>query len=131
MPGFALSAGCRAPVEEVWKLLFDPTRFPDWWVGIETVRTDGPGEYTQWPSGYPDFPMPQKLRVDQANDRVTISCQVSDIDVVWQLAEAGNGTRIEVRVDLPDAEAHRLASQRRIIAASLDNLTALAAAATP
>jgi uncharacterized protein YndB with AHSA1/START domain len=128
MPGFALSAGCRAPVEEVWKLLFDPTRFPEWWVGIETVRTDGPGEYTQWPPGYPDFPMPQKLRVDQANDRVTVSCQVSDIDVVWQLAEAGNGTRIEVRVDLPDAEAHRLASQRRIIAASLDNLTALAAA---
>jgi len=51
MPGFALSAACRAPVEEVWKLLFDPARFPEWWVGIETVRTDGPGEYTQWPSG--------------------------------------------------------------------------------
>ena len=29
MPGFALTAGCRAPVEEVWKLLFDPARFPD------------------------------------------------------------------------------------------------------
>jgi uncharacterized protein YndB with AHSA1/START domain len=92
MPGFTLSAGCRAPVEEVWKLLFDPARFPDWWVGIETVRTDSPGEFTQWPTGYPDFPMPQKLRVDQASERVTISCQVSAIDVVWQLAEAGTGT---------------------------------------
>src|SRR5207302_1821582 len=29
MPGFALSADCRAPVEEVWKLLFDPSRFPE------------------------------------------------------------------------------------------------------
>ena len=88
MPGFALSARCQAPVEDVWKLLFDPARFPDWWVGIETVRKDAPGEFTQWPSGYPDFPMPQKLRVDQANERVTVSCQVSDIEIVWQLAEA-------------------------------------------
>ena len=28
MPGFTLSADCRAPVEEVWKLLFDPARVP-------------------------------------------------------------------------------------------------------
>lgn len=129
MPGFALSADCRAPVEEVWKLLFDPTRFPEWWVGIETVRTDGPGAYTQWPSGYPDFPMPQKLRVDQANGRVTVSCQVSDIDVVWQLAEGGAGTSIHVHVSLPAHEAHRLDGQRQLIAESLRRLTALAEAA--
>ena len=129
MPGFALSADCRAPVEEVWKLLFDPTRFPEWWVGIETVRTDGPGAYTQWPSGYPDFPMPQKLRVDQAHDRVTVSCQVSDIDVVWQLAEGGVGTSIAVQVSLPEHEAHRLDGQRQAIGASLRRLAALAEAA--
>jgi hypothetical protein len=39
------------------------------------------------PSGYPDFPMPQKLRTDRSQGRVTISCQISDIDVAWQLAE--------------------------------------------
>ena len=126
MPGFALTGGCRAPVEEVWKLLFDPTRFPEWWAGIETVRTDGPGEYTQWPSGYPDFPMPQKLRVDQVNDRVTVSCQVSDIDVVWQLAERGPGTAIQVTVSLPEQEAHRLDGQHQVIEASLRRLSALA-----
>ena len=104
MPGFALSARCRAPVEEVWKLLFDPAQFPDWWAGIETVRKDAPGEFTQWPTGYPDFPMPQKLRVDQANERVTISCQVSDIEIVWQLAEEGTGTSINVNVSLPSAK---------------------------
>ena len=91
MPGFTLSARCRAPVEEVWKLLFDPARFPDWWAGIETVRKDSPGEFTQWPTGYPDFPMPQKLRVDQANERVTISCQVSDIDVVLATRRGRHG----------------------------------------
>jgi uncharacterized protein YndB with AHSA1/START domain len=130
MPGFTLSADCRAPVEEVWKLLFDPARFPDWWVGIETVRKDAPGEFTQWPTGYPDFPMPQKLRVDQASEQVTISCQVSDVEVVWQLAEAGPGTSINVNVSLPEREARRLDGQRQVISESLCRLTALAEAAS-
>ena len=48
---------------------------------------------------------------------------------VWQLAEAGTGTAIEVRVDLPDAEAHRLDGQREVIGESLGKLAALAEAA--
>jgi uncharacterized protein YndB with AHSA1/START domain len=130
MPGFTLSAGCRAPVEEVWKLLFDPARFPDWWAGIETVRKNAPGEFTQWTTGYPDFPMPHKLRVDQVSERVTISCQVSDVEFVWQLAEAGPGTSINVNVSLPEREAHRLDGQRQVISDSLRRLTALAEAAS-
>jgi uncharacterized protein YndB with AHSA1/START domain len=130
MPAFTLSADCRAPVEEVWKLLFDPARFPDWWAGIETVRKDKPGEFTQWPTGYPDFPMPQKLRVDQTNERVTISCQISDIEVVWQLAETGTGTSIHVNVTLPEPEAHRIDGQHQVIQESLRRLTTLAETAS-
>jgi uncharacterized protein YndB with AHSA1/START domain len=130
MPGFTLSASCRAPIEEVWKLLFDPARFPDWWAGIQTVRKDAPGQFTQWPTGYPDFPMPQELKVDQVNERVTISCQISDIDIVWQLAETGTGTAIRVTVSLPDREAHRLDGQHQIIEESMRHLTALAEAAS-
>ena len=130
MPGFTVSADCRAPVEDVWKLLFDPAQFTQWWVGIEAVRIDEPGEFTIWPAGYPDFPMPQKLRVDQANERVTISCQVSDIDIVWQLSEAGTGTSINVNVSLPESEAHRLDGQQQVIQDSLRRLTALAEAAS-
>jgi hypothetical protein len=94
------------------------------------VRRDAPGEFTQWPTGYPDFPMPQKLRVDRASERVTISCQVSDVEVVWQLAEADPGTSINVNVSLPEREAHRLDGQRQIISESLRRLTALAEAAS-
>ena len=130
MPGFALSADCRAPVEEVWKLLFDPARFPQWWAGVETVRAGPPGEFTLWPTGYPDFPMPQKLLVDQASDRVTISCQVSDIEIVWQLGEGGAGTSIHVRVSLPEQEANRLDGLHKIIEESLLHLAALAEAAS-
>ena len=130
MPGFTLSADCRAPVEEVWKLLFDPARFPEWWIGIETVRIDEPGDFTIWPAGYPDFPMPQKLRADQADERVTISCQVFDIEIVWQLAESGVGTSIHVNFTLPERQAHRLDQQHQVIEESLRRLTALAEAAS-
>ena len=94
------------------------------------MRKDAPGEFAQWPAGYPDFPMPQKLRVDQADERVTISCQVSDIDIVWQLAEADTGTSIHVNVRLPQREAHRLDGQQQVIQESLRRLTALAEAAS-
>jgi uncharacterized protein YndB with AHSA1/START domain len=46
MPEFTLTGTTAAPVEEVWKLLFDPSRFPEWWAGIETVHVGSPGEYT-------------------------------------------------------------------------------------
>jgi uncharacterized protein YndB with AHSA1/START domain len=128
VPAFALTGHADAAVEEVWKLLFDPSRFPEWWVGVETVRSDSPDSYVMWPTGYPDFPMPQQLRSDRAAGRVTISCQVSDIDVCWQLSERTGGTDIDVRVELPEAEAHRVEGQRSAIGRSLRRLAELAAA---
>ena len=130
MPTFELVARAEAPVEEVWKLLHDPARFPQWWSGVETVRPSGDG-YTMWPTGYPDFPMPQRLRTDRVDGRVTISCLVSDLQFVWQLREAASSTDITVRVSVPDAESHRMEGQRELIAASLARLATLAAAATP
>jgi hypothetical protein len=45
MPSFERSATAAAPPEEVWKVLYDPARFPEWWAGIETV------EVTTLPAG--------------------------------------------------------------------------------
>lgn len=129
MPSFALSAYSTAPVEEVWKLLHDPSSYPRWWSGVETVEvrraTDVEAAYTIWPEGYPDFPMDQVARQEAA--RVTISCLVSDLTFCWQLAEAGDGTEIAVWVDLPEREAHRLETQRALIERSLTTLAVLAA----
>jgi len=129
MPAFTLTATAAAPVEEVWKLLYDPARFPQWWAGVETVRRGEGGDYTMWPTGYPDFPMAQQLRSTRADARVTISCLVSDLEFRWQLSDLNGDTGIEVRVELPDAEAHRLPVQRELLTASLANLTRMAAAA--
>lgn len=131
MPRFSLTTHTTAPVEEVWKLLFDPTRFPEWWTGTERVRPDGAAAFTRWPTGYPDFPMPQQLDTDRAHGRVTVSCQVSDIEFVWQLAESRSGTAIDVTVDIPAAEADRFNAQQRDITESLHRLAALAETSTP
>ena len=51
---------------------------------------------------------------------------MSDIDFAWQLAEVADGTTITVRVELPEAEAHRLDGQRVLITTSLAALADLA-----
>lgn len=132
MPTFALRARSAAPVEEVWKVLHDPARFPEWWAGVEKVATGPDGAYTMWPVGHPDFPRAQRLEAGADRARVTISCLVSDLVFRWQLREAGaagDATDIDVEVELPEHEAHRLPDQRRLLAESLHTLAALAAAA--
>ena len=130
MPGFTLTGTADAPVEVVWKLLFDPVRFPEWWTGVEAVRVDRSGEYTLWHAGRPDFPMPQRLRADRVEGRVSISCQVSDVDFSWQLAEHGDGTEIAVRVALPPAMESLLDEQQEAMGTSLGALARLAEAET-
>ena|SRR6202035_5570481 len=127
MPSFHETAKSNASPEEVWKLLYDPSRFPDWWVGIEIVDVTSDGEYTMYPEGYPDFPMAQLLDTQHDQQRVTVSCLVSDLRFEWRLEPDGEGTRINVDVEIPDAEAHRLDTQRQSISASTKRLAELAA----
>jgi hypothetical protein len=129
MPTFDQSTVSSAAPEEVWKLLYDPARFPEWWAGIGSVTTaGGTGDYTMFPDGYPDFPMPQTLETSQDSGSVKISCLVSDLCFDWRLRPSGTGTEISVHVEIPDSEAHRLDTQRDIIRQSLIRLADLAAA---
>jgi uncharacterized protein YndB with AHSA1/START domain len=128
MPSFHDSAASTAPPEEVWKLLYDPARFPDWWAGIGSVEVHDEGSYTLYPEGYPDFPMAQLLDSQRQAGRVTVSCLVSDLRFEWRLEPTGEeGTLISVDVEIPDAEAHRLQAQREVISASLERLARVAA----
>jgi uncharacterized protein YndB with AHSA1/START domain len=130
MPEFDDATVAAAPPEDVWKLLYDPARFAEWWAGVETVELagrGGRGDFTLYPEGYPDFPMPQELRTDVDGRRVTISCLVSDLVFEWRLEPVAGGTRIGVHVVIPEREAHRLGTQRDAVTASLRALAALAA----
>ena len=130
MPVFDDETTTAAPPEEVWKALYDPARYPAWWVGWASVEPAGDGRFTMYPVGYPDFPMPQEVRTERGDHRVTVSCQVSDLVFEWRLDEdGGGGTKIAVHVEIPETEAHRLDDQRAAIHGSLVRLADLAAAA--
>jgi len=132
VPTFDDATTSTAPPEEIWKALYDPGRFPDWWCGIETVEAAEEGRFTLYPDGYPDFPMPQTIRTERGDRRVTVSCQVSDLVFAWRLeAHEDRGTRIAVHVEIPAAEAHRLEGQRAAVHQSLLRLAALPTAAPP
>lgn len=128
MPSFDQAAISDAVPEDVWKLLYDPARFPDWWAGVGSIDP-GTGGYTMYPEGYPDFPMPQALAVSRESGTVTISCLVSDLRFAWRLRPHGMGTEISVHVEIPDSEAHRLDAQRETIRQSLIRLAEVASVA--
>jgi uncharacterized protein YndB with AHSA1/START domain len=131
MPSFHDSTTSAAAPEEVWKLLYDPARFPEWWAGLESVELGGggDGDYTVYPDGYPDFPMPQLLDTRREDRRVSVSCLVSYLRFEWHLEPRGDGTLISVDVEIPEEEGHRLETQRDSISASLTQLADLAARA--
>jgi uncharacterized protein YndB with AHSA1/START domain len=130
MPTFDDSTTTTAQPLEVWKILYDPMRFPEWWSGFAQAEPGdalgGPGDVTVWPEGYPDFPMPQLVETRAHDHRVVVSCTISDLVFDWKLEHAPPGTRISVHVDIPEKEAQRLAAQREVVSSSLRRLAQLA-----
>jgi len=63
MPEFDDSAVSDAPPVAVWKILYDPARFPEWWAGIATVALESDeiaagSRYTYFPDGSPTSRFP-------------------------------------------------------------------------
>jgi hypothetical protein len=120
VPSFEDVAESDAPPEAVWKLLYDPAQFERWWGCFEA------GDAPQHDS-HPQFPMPKIVASDRGDGRITVSCLVSDIAFDWQLAErADGGTRIELRITVPDEYGFRVEAQRDVIASSVGRLARLA-----
>lgn len=105
MPTFDDHARSAAPVEQVWKLLHDPSRLPDWWTG-----------------------RPTQLRTDRRDGAVTMSCVQSDMRFDWRLdlADDGRATDIAVHVDIPDRHADLLTTQREAVHRAVHALARLA-----
>lgn len=130
MLSFDAQGSSAAPPEAVWKLLYDPSRFPEWWEGLAAVDVTDPGSaYNKYQASDPDVPMPQALNSSVEDGTVRISCLVSDLRFEWHLSalDGGAGTGISVHVEIPDSQAHHLVPQREVITRSVARLAALAA----
>jgi uncharacterized protein YndB with AHSA1/START domain len=108
VPEFTITAICRSPAEEVWKLLYDPHRFSEWWAG--TVRVDDveDGNVTRFTAEWPDFAYPTRVTTRTDGRRVVISCLLSDIVQEWTLDPDPAGCGVRLHVAIPDEEAARL-----------------------
>ena len=126
MPEFMMSAHCRGPAEEVWKLLYDPYRFAEWWTGMARVEDVAGGTATRYMAEWPDFPYPTRVTTRHDGSRVVISCLLSDIVQEWTLEPDDVGCVIRLRVAVPDAESGRMARVRDELEASLPRLVAAA-----
>jgi uncharacterized protein YndB with AHSA1/START domain len=130
LPTFDDETTTPAPPRAVWKVLYDPLRFSEWWSGFASVApgdaNGGPGDVTVYPDGYPDFPLPQIVQTRTADHRIVVSCTVSDLVFDWRLESLGPGTRISVHVEIPERESVRLATQRDVVSTSLRRLAELA-----
>jgi uncharacterized protein YndB with AHSA1/START domain len=123
------SARSDAPPEEVWKILYDPMRFTEWWEGMETTAV-GDGEFTFQQVGVPELQIPNRLEVRDYEQAVVISCLLHDLVFSWRLEplDGGRATQISVHVEIPDEKVERLGRrQREVIRASVQRLAQLAA----
>ena len=126
---FEDSARSEAPPEEVWKILYDPARFTEWWEGMETTSV-GDGEFTLQQVGVPELQIPNRLEVRHAGSAVVISCLLHDFVYDWRLEplDGGRATRISVHVAIPDEKVERFEQfQRAMMGASVRRLAEVAA----
>lgn len=132
MPGFREGTVCAAPPAEVWRLVHDPSRMGEWMT--DTARVE-PGEeadtVTRYLHGWPDYPMPTRVRTQGDGARVVISCLVSDIDFRISLSPDPAGCRVDIDVTMPEEEAARLDGVHELVVASLARLAERSASGTP
>jgi hypothetical protein len=126
MAEFTAQATCRTAAIEPWKLLYDPARFPEWWVGTARVEPGDGDSVTRYMEAWPDFAYPTKITRQGDGSRIVVSCLLSNIVHEWSLTPAAEGCVVHVRVELPASEDHRLAAVKAEVIPSLHRLVELA-----
>jgi uncharacterized protein YndB with AHSA1/START domain len=131
MPSFRETIVCAAPPAQVWRLVHDPARMSEWMTDTARVEPGEDGTVTRYLVGWPEYPMPTRVRTQSDGRRVVISCLVSDIDFRVALSPDPAGCGVEIEVSLPEEEAARMEGVREVVVASLARLAERSASAAP
>ena len=130
MPVIEAQALVAAPAEEVFKVLHDPTRHPEWWVGVDTIegvrREEDALRFTLRSPDDPGAILEQRQE-PLADGGIVMTCLQYGVSFRWRLIPEGDGTRVHAHVEVPDHSRKLTDGYRRKIPASLKRLAALCA----
>jgi hypothetical protein len=128
MPVIEAEALVAAPAEEVFKILHDPTRHPEWWVGVDAIegvhRQDDALRFWVDSRDYPGARLEQRQE-PLAGGGIVMTCLRYDIRFRWRLIPEGDATRVRAQVEIPDQSRELTDGYRARIPASLERLTTL------
>jgi uncharacterized protein YndB with AHSA1/START domain len=120
-----------APAEEVFKVLHDPTRHPEWWVGLDTIEgvqgQDGELRFSVLSHDYPGVRLEQRQE-PLAGGGIVMTCLQYGLRFRWRLVPEDHATRVHAHVEIPDRWRELTAGYRMKIPASLERLSALVTA---
>jgi uncharacterized protein YndB with AHSA1/START domain len=101
----------ECPVEQVWELVGDPRRHPEWWPrvidvdGVETVATDM--EFVQTTRQYGGHIATTTMKIEELEDlrHIHLSCLDTGTFADWHLTEAQGSTFTELEMGMQPASA--------------------------
>jgi hypothetical protein len=93
-----------APVEEIWDLVGNPKRHPDWWprvIEVNGERFDSGDRYVQVSRG-PFGNGETEFLVERKDDmrEIKLRCQLTGTYADWQLTEAQGGTFVNLEMGI-------------------------------
>lgn len=97
-------AQIEAPVEAVWRLVGDPSRYPEWWprvIEVRGERFEQGDEYAQV-TKEPQGRVKSNFLIEQARDlrEIRMSCQLTGTYAHWLLTPAQGGTFVELNMGM-------------------------------
>jgi Polyketide cyclase / dehydrase and lipid transport len=132
MPIVEAEALVAAPAEEVFKVLHDPTRHPEWWLGLDAIegvrQQDEELRFAVLSQDFPGDRLEQRQEPLPGGGGIVMTCLQYGVRYRWRLVPEGDATRIHAQVEIPDRRRELTDAYRVKIPASLQRLTALVTA---
>ena len=94
----------EAPVEEVWELVGDPRRYPEWWpdvIEVDGERFEEGSEFVQVTHGAFGRDWTTTWEIDRMQEmrELRMHCTMSGTFAHWRMTEAQGGTFMDVTFD--------------------------------
>lgn len=116
---------CHAPPLHVWKLLYDPARFSEWWSGVQ--RSEPSRDGANFSLGEQrEGPFAMHIATARESSRIMIRCMATDDLFTWTLEPHPKGCRVRVCIEVAVDDAVHVRARHESLLSSLPKLADVA-----